>query len=61
MAKTLTQSSEPVDENVELKVAVRLQIANLEAANRRMAERNARIEKLKAETRAILHELKVVA
>ncbi len=60
MAKTLTQDvNVTADENAELKIAVRECISELESANSRMAERQVRINKLKAETRAMLNELKV--
>lgn len=62
MAKIISPNiSAPVDENVQLKTAMRLQIEELEATNQRMSERRLRIEKLKSETRAILNQLKVAS
>ncbi len=60
MAKTLAQDADVMtDENADLKVAVRECISELESTNKRMAERQVRINKLKAETRAMLNDLKV--
>jgi hypothetical protein len=60
MAKTLAQDANVMtDENADLKVAVRECISELESTNKRMAERQVRINKLKAETRAMLNDLKV--
>jgi len=60
MAKTLAQDANVItDENADLKVAVRECITELENTNKRMAERQVRINKLKAETRAMLNDLKV--
>lgn len=59
MAKTFSPDiSAPVDENVQLKAAMRLQIEELEATNQRMSERRVRINQLRVETRDILNGLK---
>lgn len=60
MAKILTSDVDAMsEENAELKAGVRACISELESANKRMAQRRVRIDKLKAETRAMLDELKV--
>ena len=59
MAKTLAQNTNVInDEDADLKLAVRECISELESTNKRMAERQVRINKLKHETRAMLNELK---
>lgn len=60
MAKAVAQDINGiVDENADLRMAVRDCISELETVNERMAERQVRINKLKFETPALLNELKV--
>lgn len=58
MAKTLASDFQTTEtkEDAELKAGVRQCIAELEAANGRMAQRQLRINKLKLETRAMLND-----
>ncbi|MEO6908527.1 MAG: hypothetical protein ABI210_11615 [Abditibacteriaceae bacterium] len=62
MSKSLTQNSTAqTDENAELQNAVHEFIAELESANKRMAERRVRIDRLAAETRVILDDIKAIS
>ena len=58
MDKTLTHTP-MTDESTDWKAAALDCLNKIEKANQRMAERQKRIETLKAETRAILNTLKV--
>ncbi len=57
MAKSLTQNDVTMDE-AQLKAAVRANISELESANQRMMTRQTRIDRLRAETRALLDQIK---
>jgi len=59
MSKSLIQKATATpDENAELKIAVHEFISELENTNKRMSERRVRIDRLEAETRVILDEIK---
>lgn len=59
MSKSLTQNqTAQTDENAELRSAVHEFISELESTNKRMAERRVRIDRLEAETRVILDDIK---
>lgn len=60
MAKSLTHNEATMDE-AQLKAAVRANLAELERANERMNQRQTRINRLRAETRAMLDQIKALS